>query len=61
MEAAYRALVDPIFAKYPIASIMERAGFVDQSQFARAFRRAYGQSPRATRHAKKYEPDTAGS
>jgi AraC-like DNA-binding protein len=49
MEAARRALVDPIFAKWSVASIMERVGFVDQSQFARAFRRAYGQSPRAMR------------
>ncbi|MGO9133749.1 MAG: helix-turn-helix domain-containing protein [Methylovirgula sp.] len=61
MEAAHRVLADPSFAKWSISSIMERVGFIDQSQFARAFRKAYGQSPRAMRNAKKNEPDAAGS
>lgn len=51
LEAARRYLGDSILSRMSVASVMERVGFADQSHFSRAFRRAYGQNPRAWRQA----------
>lgn len=49
LEMARRYLSDPVFARQPIGQVMGSVGFFDQSQFAHAFRKAYGESPREFR------------
>ncbi len=49
LDAARRRLADPAFARISIAQIAENAGFADPAHFSRAFRRAFGVSPRAAR------------
>ncbi len=48
LEAARAALADPA-CRETIATVAYRSGFADHSQFSRAFRAAYGSSPRAYR------------
>jgi AraC-like DNA-binding protein len=49
LDAARRRLVDPAFACISVAQIAENVGFADPAYFSRAFRRAFGVSPRAAR------------
>ena len=51
LELARERLDDPMLNGSSIASIMESVGFVNQSHFARAFQKAYGQSARDRRRA----------
>jgi AraC-like DNA-binding protein len=50
LAMARRYLSDPVFARQSIGIVMGSSGFIDQSQFARAFRKAYGLSPRDFRN-----------
>ena len=45
LEKARRLLINPAHAKTSIGTIALDAGFVDQSHFNHAFRRAYGMTP----------------
>lgn len=51
LEVARNRLADPLFAGVAIHSVMESVGLLDQAQFSRAFRRAFGASPRDWRRA----------
>ncbi|HWH00311.1 MAG TPA: helix-turn-helix domain-containing protein [Pilimelia sp.] len=46
LEQVRRDLVDRALADRPIWALASRAGFADPAHFSRAFRAAYGQSPR---------------
>jgi AraC-like DNA-binding protein len=50
LERARRALADPTMRAIPIHAIAARSGFPRAADFTRAFRRAYGVSPRDYRH-----------
>lgn len=49
LEGTHRDLVDPMLRATPIHSIATRWGFPRASDFTRAFRTAYGVSPREHR------------
>lgn len=53
LEGASRDLVDPALATVPIAQIGARWGFPQPAAFSRAFRTAYGVSPRDYRHRRR--------
>ena len=46
LEMVRRDLADPASRAVPINSVARRWGFLDQATLSRAFRRAYGQTPR---------------
>ncbi|MGW2952846.1 helix-turn-helix transcriptional regulator [Streptomyces eurythermus] len=50
LERTLRALADPTMRAIPIHAIAARSGFPRAADFTRAFRRAYGVSPRDYRH-----------
>ncbi|MFG3013609.1 helix-turn-helix domain-containing protein [Streptomyces cinerochromogenes] len=50
LERARRALADPAMRTTPINAIAARSGFSRAADFTRAFRRAYGVSPRGYRN-----------
>ncbi|WP_203857806.1 helix-turn-helix domain-containing protein [Plantactinospora mayteni] len=50
LERARRDLTDPALAVVPIAEIAARWGFIHAAAFSRAFRAAYGTTPRDHRH-----------
>ncbi|MGW2089918.1 helix-turn-helix domain-containing protein [Streptomyces sp. NPDC001880] len=50
LERCRADLADPRLAGYPIAVLAARWGFPAPAEFSRAFRTAYGLSPRAFRH-----------
>ncbi|MFD4862492.1 helix-turn-helix domain-containing protein [Streptomyces atratus] len=50
LERCRADLADPRLAAYPIAVLATRWGFPVPADFSRAFRTAYGLSPRAFRH-----------
>ncbi|MFE7467732.1 helix-turn-helix domain-containing protein [Streptomyces sp. NPDC057499] len=50
LERCRADLADPRLAGYPIAALAARWGFPAPAEFSRAFRTAYGLSPRAFRH-----------
>ncbi len=50
LESCHRDLADPGLAEQPINAIAARWGFTDSAHFSRAFRTAYGLSPRQFRH-----------
>ncbi|MEV0154439.1 helix-turn-helix domain-containing protein [Micromonospora sp. NPDC050686] len=49
LDRCRRDLADPLLAAQPVGVIARRWGFTDQAHFSRAFRAAYGMSPRAWR------------
>lgn len=49
LHRAHRALTDPLRAHWTIADIARLHGFADPSHFSRAYRAAYGASPREVR------------
>ncbi len=49
MECAVRLLQDPAWSSQPVAAVAQRCGFLDHSQFSRAFRQHTGSSPSAFR------------
>ena len=50
LESAYRDLTDPSRAALTIRDIALRWGFKHPADFTRAFRAAYGRTPRELRH-----------
>ncbi|MEV7806778.1 helix-turn-helix domain-containing protein [Microbispora sp. NPDC088329] len=50
LEQCHRDLADPRQRSLPIQAVAARWGFTDASTFSRAFRAAYGISPREHRH-----------
>ncbi|MEU3653427.1 helix-turn-helix domain-containing protein [Streptomyces sp. NPDC032161] len=50
LERCHADLADPRLTEYPIAVLAARWGFPAPAEFSRAFRAAYGLSPRAFRH-----------
>ncbi|MEV7870866.1 helix-turn-helix domain-containing protein [Streptomyces sp. NPDC088124] len=50
LERARRTLADPTMRAHPIHVVATRSGFPRAADFTRAFRRAYGVSPRDYRH-----------
>lgn len=53
LNAAARNLTAPSAKGWSLAAVMHDAGFVDQPQFSRAFRKAFGMSPRAYRNSRR--------
>ncbi|MCI4066589.1 helix-turn-helix domain-containing protein [Micromonospora sp. R77] len=51
LERCRRDLADPLLAGQPVQAVAARWGFADKAHFSRAFRAAYGCSPRAWRDA----------
>lgn len=49
LERCRRDLRDPLLADEPVQAVAARWGFADKAHFSRAFRAAYGCSPRAWR------------
>jgi AraC-like DNA-binding protein len=49
LERCRAELLDPAFADRPVQLIARRWGFTDASQFSRAYRAMYGESPAASR------------
>ncbi|MBP3977766.1 helix-turn-helix domain-containing protein [Microbacterium sp. BLY] len=49
LEQCRRDLLDPMLADRPVAAIAARWGFVDAAHFSRAFKNAFGVSPRTYR------------
>lgn len=52
LERCRRDLRDPMLAEEPVAAIAARWGFFDPAHFSRAFKAAYGASPRDYRSAR---------
>ncbi|MFG1952873.1 helix-turn-helix domain-containing protein [Micromonospora sp. NPDC048830] len=53
LERCRRDLTDPLLADRPVQAIAARWGFRDKAHFSRAFRAAYGTSPRAYREGRR--------
>lgn len=49
LDRAHELLRDPLWAGQSVAAIARRCGFLDHSQFSRAFREHSGQAPRDSR------------
>lgn len=49
LEGCYRELADPTLLRYSVSAIAARWGMLEPATFSRAFRAAYGESPRAFR------------
>jgi AraC-like DNA-binding protein len=60
LKAVRRALSDPALDGLKISEIVYRCGFSDLSYFNRAFRRTYGETPKAARGLASGEQNDAG-
>jgi AraC-like DNA-binding protein len=61
LERCLDDLRDPALADVPIARIAARWGMANHAQFSRAFRAAYGVTPREARAALPLAPRTDGA
>ena len=60
LEGTRRDLIDPGRAGVPVAAVARRWGFADAAHFSKAFRAAYGMSPREWRAAHRRTASPAG-
>ncbi|SOB78694.1 helix-turn-helix domain-containing protein [Streptomyces sp. 1331.2] len=56
LKKAHRDLTDPALQDLPVHVIAARCGMFRASEFSRAFKTAYGLSPREHRHRARHEP-----
>ncbi|RKT20195.1 AraC-like DNA-binding protein [Streptomyces sp. 1114.5] len=56
LRKAHRDLTDPALQDLPVHVIAARCGMFRASEFSRAFKTAYGLSPREHRHRARHEP-----